>query len=96
MPPSKRRAPSNGTVSDYRLLQKHIGTTRSVVVQPRNYAVDNEVPIDALRQLAPNARGVAVVHPSITDAELERFDEATRNRILVANPEALYGFPVES
>jgi D-galactarolactone isomerase len=77
MPPSKRRpAPSNSTVSDYRLLQKWIGTTRSVVVQPRNYAIDNEVTIDALKQLAPNSRAIVVVHPTITDAELKRFNDA--------------------
>jgi predicted TIM-barrel fold metal-dependent hydrolase len=76
MPPSKRQAPSNGTVADYRLLQKRIGTTRSVVVQPRNYAIENEVTIDALKQFGPNARGVAVVHPTVTDAELKRFNDA--------------------
>jgi D-galactarolactone isomerase len=76
MPPSKRQAPSNGTVAEYRLLQKRIGTTRSVVVQPRNYATDNEVTLDALKQLAPNSRGVAVVHPTITDSELKRFNDA--------------------
>ena len=63
-------------MSDYRLLQKRIGTTRSVVVQPRNYGIENEVTIDALKQLAPNSRGVAVVHPTITDAELKRFNDA--------------------
>ena len=76
MPPSPRPAPSNGTVADYRLLQKRIGTTRSVIVQPRNYAIDNEVTLDALAQLGANARGVAVVHPTITDAELKRFNDA--------------------
>ena len=76
MPPSKRAAPSNGTVADYRLLQKRIGTTRSVVVQPRHYAIDNEVTLDALAQFGPNARGVAVVHPTVTDAELKRFNAA--------------------
>ena len=44
----------------YRLLQKRIGTTRVVVVQPRNYAIDNRVTLDAIAQLGPNARGVAV------------------------------------
>lgn len=76
MPPSKRVAPTNATVADYRLLQKRIGTTRVVVVQPRNYATENAVTLDALAQLAPNARGVAVVHPTVTDAELKRFNEA--------------------
>ena len=77
MPPAKRRpAPSNGDVANYRLLQKRIGTTRSVVVQPRNYAIDNAVTIDALKQLAPNSRGVVVIHPTITDAELTTFNDA--------------------
>src|SRR5437773_4548282 len=75
MPPSRRTAPTNATVEDYRLLQKRIGTTRVVIVQPRNYATDNEVTLYAVRALGPNARGVAVVHPTISDAELKRFND---------------------
>jgi len=75
MPPSKRVAPSNATVAEYRLLQKRIGTTRVVIVQPRNYATENAVTLDAIAQLGPNARGVAVVHPTVTDAELKRFND---------------------
>jgi len=71
MPPSKRQAPSNSTIEDYRLLQKRIGTTRVVIVQPRNYATDNRVTLDAVARLAPNARGVGVLHPTVTDAELK-------------------------
>jgi len=41
MPPNPRPAPTNATVEDYQLLQKRIGTTRVVIVQPRNYATDN-------------------------------------------------------
>src|SRR6266699_3323311 len=59
MPPSTRVPPSNATVSHYRLLQKRIGTTRVVVVQPRNYAIDNRVTVDAIAQLEPHARRVA-------------------------------------
>jgi len=76
MPPSKRQPPSNGTVADYRMLQKRIGTTRSIVVQPRNYAIDNAVTVDALAQLGPNSRGVAVLHPTVTEAELKALHEA--------------------
>src|SRR2546423_9131527 len=65
MPPNPRVAPSNAAVPQYRQLQQRIGTTRVVVVQPRNYATDNRVTLDALAQLAPNARGVAVVTPAI-------------------------------
>ena len=76
MPPSQRVAPANATVAEYRLLQKRIGTTRVVVVQPRNYAIDNRVTLDAIKQLAPNARGVAVLHPTVTDAELKTLNDA--------------------
>jgi len=76
MPPSQRIAPSNAAVPQYRLLQKRIGTTRVIVVQPRNYAIDNRVTIDALKQFAPNARGVAVLHPTATDAELKALNDS--------------------
>ena len=67
--------PKNATVQDYRLLQKRTGTTRVVVVTPRNYATDNRVTLDALAQLSGNARGVAVLHPTVTDAELKGLDD---------------------
>src|SRR5438309_557461 len=75
MPPNPRVAPINAAVPQFRLLQQRIGTTRAVIVQPRNYATDNRVTLDAIAQLGPNARGVAVVNPSITDAELKKFHE---------------------
>jgi D-galactarolactone isomerase len=70
-PAPKSGAEPNSTVTDYRLLQKRIGTTRDVIVTPRPYATDNRVTLDAIAQLGANARGVAVIHPDITDAELE-------------------------
>jgi len=76
MPPSARVPPSNAAVADYRTLQKRIGTTRVVVVQPRNYAIDNRVTVDAIAQLGPNARGVAVLHPTVTETELGKLHEA--------------------
>ena len=57
---------------DYRLLQQRIGTSRIVVVTPAAYLTDNEVTLDAIAQLGAQARGVAVVHPTVTDAELKR------------------------
>jgi D-galactarolactone isomerase len=61
----------NARVEEYRLLQRRIGTSRNVVVTPAAYVVDNRVTLDAIAQLGPNARGVAVIHPTITDAELK-------------------------
>ena len=69
--PNTRVAPTHAAVPEYRLFQKRIGTTRVVIVTPRNYATDNRATVDAIAQLAPNARGVAVVHPTITNAELK-------------------------
>ena len=74
--PSPRVAPTNAAVDQYRLLQKRIGTTRVVIVTPRNYATRNEATVDAIVQLGPNARGVAVLHPDVTDAELKRLNAA--------------------
>ena len=76
MPPSPRVAPENAALPQYRLLQKRIGTTRVVIVTPRNYATRNEATITAIRELGRNARGVAVLHPDIADAELKRLDAA--------------------
>jgi predicted TIM-barrel fold metal-dependent hydrolase len=61
----------NARVEEFRLLQKRIRTTRDVVVTPRAYITDNRVTLDALARLGANARGVAVVHPTVTDAELK-------------------------
>jgi D-galactarolactone isomerase len=71
---SSRSPVANAAVPDYRLLQKRIGTTRVVVVQPRNHATNNQVTLDAVAQLGAGARGIAVLHPTVTDAELKRLD----------------------
>ena len=75
MVPNPRVPPPNSAVPQYRLLQKRIGTTRVVIVTPRNYATQNDVTLDAIAQLGPDARGVAVVQPSVTDAELRRLNQ---------------------
>ncbi|HEX5634840.1 MAG TPA: amidohydrolase family protein, partial [Gemmatimonadales bacterium] len=73
--PELRPTP-DATVADYRLLQQRLGTTRAVVVQPAAYGIDNRVTLDALAQMGPAARGVAVVEPSVSDEELAAMHEA--------------------
>jgi predicted TIM-barrel fold metal-dependent hydrolase len=75
MPPSARVAPTNAAVEQYQLLRKRNGTTRVVIVTPRNYATDNRATVDAIQRLG-NARGVAVLHPDVADAELKRLNDA--------------------
>ena len=65
------RMQTNASVTEYRLLQKRNGTTRTVIVTPAAYVTDNRVTLDAIAKLGPNARGVAVIHPTVTDAELK-------------------------
>jgi predicted TIM-barrel fold metal-dependent hydrolase len=63
----------DATADDYRLLQRRTGTQRTVVVQPRVHGTDNSVTLAAIRALgAAHTRGVAVVRPDVSDAELER------------------------
>src|SRR4051812_42444977 len=75
--------PPGATVSDYRLLQRRLGTTRSVVVQPSTYGVDNRCLVDALGQLGPASRGVAVVDTAGGEAELRRLTGAAVRAVRV-------------
>jgi D-galactarolactone isomerase len=67
------RMQADAAVADYRLLRQRIGTSRVVIVTPAVYATDNRVTLDAIAQLG-DARGVAVVHPDVNDAELKALD----------------------
>jgi D-galactarolactone isomerase len=66
---------ANDTAQDYRLFQKRIGTSRVVIVTPRAYVTDNRCTVDAAAQFGPNGRGVAVLRPTVTDAELKELDK---------------------
>ncbi|MBV9082879.1 MAG: amidohydrolase family protein [Acidobacteriaceae bacterium] len=75
--PHAKLRPGDATVADYRLLEKRIGTTRNVIVQPSTYGVDNRCLLDALAQFGlARARGIAVVNTAVSDAELRRLDAA--------------------
>jgi predicted TIM-barrel fold metal-dependent hydrolase len=70
--------PGDATVADYRLLQKRLGITRNVLVQPGStYGVDNSGLVKSLAEFRPaNARGVAVVDTGVSDEELKRLHSA--------------------
>jgi hypothetical protein len=76
-PPVRRGAgfQLRGRVEEYQLLKRRLGTSRDVVVTPLPYAGDNRVTLDAIRRLAPNARGVALLRPDVSDAELRRLTD---------------------
>jgi len=58
--------------ADYRKIQERIGTQRCVVVTPSAYGTNNQVTLDGMAAMGPNARGVAVVDTSVSDDELQR------------------------
>ena len=69
--------PNDALIADYRLLQKRLGTTRNVIIQPSTYGVDNRFLIDALHTFGlKTTRGVAVVNTTVTDAELKQLNAA--------------------
>ena len=68
--------PPHAPVVDYIAVQRRIGFERAIVVQPTGYAFDNGCTLDAIAALGSGARGVAVVPPDVTDAELQRLHEA--------------------
>jgi D-galactarolactone isomerase len=70
--PRSTLRPGDATVDDYRALQRRIGTTRNVIVQPSTYGTMNEPTLDALVAFGPTARAVVVVDTTVTDAELKR------------------------
>ena len=76
-----RRKEHDATVADYRLVQQRLGLSRVVVVQPTAYGRDNSCTRAAMAELnaaqsGDVARGVAVIDPATSDAEIERLTQA--------------------
>src|SRR5664279_2289412 len=60
----------------YRDVQRELGLSRVVVVQPNGYRFDNACTEQGIRDLGSGARGIATVGPNIADAEIERLTRA--------------------
>ncbi|MCZ2495850.1 amidohydrolase family protein [Xylophilus sp. Kf1] len=74
-----RLTPPDASPADYRLLQRRIGTRRTVLVTPSTYGTDNRCMLAGLAALGGGtgqARGVAVLDHTVTDAELHRLHAA--------------------
>jgi D-galactarolactone isomerase len=72
MPASASHPSQPGTLAHYRDLQKRLGLTRAVIVQPSAYGTDNTCTLEAMGNLGDAARGVAIVDPAVPDAEIAR------------------------
>src|SRR5215471_12433633 len=70
-----QRIVENGRVEEYKLLQRRIGTTRNIIVTPAAYVDQNNITLDGIARLAPNARGVALLTTTVSDPELKRLTD---------------------
>ena len=75
LPEDTRNQPP-GLVSDYRLLQKRLGTSRNVIIQPSPYGLDNRCTLAALDEMgSKTTRAIVVIDSSIADEELEKMHQ---------------------
>ena len=67
--------PGLATISEYQQLQRRLGTERAVIVTPRSYGTENDVTLDAIKQLGlDRTRGVAVLRDDVSEATLQKLD----------------------
>lgn len=66
--------PPDCLLADYRSLQKSLGVTRCVLVQPSVYGSDNSALLEALQDLGDAARGVVVLSGKESTGELRDMD----------------------
>src|SRR5690606_20765066 len=71
LPDERTYTPMEATVADLRAVHAGLGLQRVVLVQPSPYGTDNACMVDALRELGPAGRGVAVVDPDASSATLD-------------------------
>ena len=62
--------PGDYRVEQYRQVQQRLGLSRVIVVQPNAYQDDNRVTLAAINALGPGAKGVGVVKPDVSDADI--------------------------
>src|SRR5262249_45351549 len=74
--PNAMLLPPDAHIDDYLVVQRRLGTARTVLVQPSTYGTDNRCMLHALARMGAAARGIAVVDADVTDAELQRLAAA--------------------
>ena len=68
--------PADTLLPDYERMLETIGVERAVLVQGSIYGTDNTVLLEALKNGGGRFRGVAVVAPDVSEAELRKLHDA--------------------
>ena len=74
MVPGRAYTPPQSTVAGLEALHQKLGIQRTVLIQPSFYGTDNRAMLEALAAMGDRARGIAVLAPDVSDAELARLD----------------------
>lgn len=74
--PERKYTPADAPKDQLWELRDFLGFERNVIVQAACHGADNRALADALQHAKGRARGVAVVRPDVSNAELRTLDEA--------------------
>jgi predicted TIM-barrel fold metal-dependent hydrolase len=72
--PTRTYTPEAATVDELRNVHRALHLDRVVVIQASVYGTDNSCTLDAIKQLGPRARGIAVIDEKTSAAELDRMN----------------------
>jgi 2-pyrone-4,6-dicarboxylate lactonase len=72
--PGRSYTPPDAPLADYERLAATFGISRSVIVQPSPYGMDNRRSLEAVATSRLPMRAVLVLDPSVTDAQLAEYD----------------------
>jgi predicted TIM-barrel fold metal-dependent hydrolase len=67
--------PEPASIAEMRALHRALHTDRVVIVHPSVYGTDNSCTLDAIKQLGPGARGIAVIEEKTSDAVLDEMHQ---------------------
>jgi len=73
--PERKYTPVDAPADQLFALRDHLGLARNVIVQATCHGSDNSAMLAAIARSRGLARGVAVVSPTISDAELQRLNK---------------------
>lgn len=74
--PRRGYTPPDASLEDFLRLHAVLGMERGVLTQPSVYGTDNSAMLDAVAREPDRLRAVAAVDETVTDAELERLNDA--------------------
>ena len=76
MSASRTYTPETAAVSKLQAVHRALHVTRTVVVQISIYGADNRCLLEAMKQLGPGARGVAVIDDTTPESDLDAMHKA--------------------